>query len=152
MSRSTDSDPTQKVKDAAGWKGRKEHDVVLPSGAEVRIIIPNLPHLVKAGQIPNDLIESAIGIMQGQVEITPELVIEQAEFFNKLLAVMVLDPQISEDDVPDLPYEDVEMLVEIGTRNRDVDAMGRHLAGLHKSREWRTFRGLDLGSAPMASV
>lgn len=141
-----------KPKDAAAWGGKKYHNVVLPSGAEVTIIVPNLPALVKTGQVPNDLIESAVGVMQGTVEITAELLAEQADFYTKLVALTVSEPAITESDVADLPYEDVEMLAEIATRQRDVDALGRHLAGLHTSKEWRTFRGLDLGGSALESL
>lgn len=133
----------EKPKDAAGWGGRKNHEVVLPSGALVTICLPNLPQLVRTGQIPNDLIEDAVGAMQGTVEITAELLADQADFYDKLLAMTVVEPKITEADVAELPYEDVEMLAEFATRQRDVDALGRHLAGLHKSKEWRSFRGLS---------
>lgn len=142
----------RKAADAAAWKKAKTHEAVLPSGLSIEIQIPNLPLLVKTGQVPNDLIESAIGAMQGDVQITAELLSEQAEFYNKLVAIAVVTPAITEADVPELPYEDVEMIVEFATRQRDVDALGRHLAGLHRSKEWRSFRGLDYGGSAMAGL
>ncbi len=140
-----------KSKTAAAWKKAKVHEVTLPSGFEVSIVIPNLPEMVKAGSIPNDLIDAALGAMQKQ-EITPELIKEQAGFFNLLVLNMVKEPEITEADLIDLPYEDIELLVEIGTRQRDLDALGRHIAGLHKSAEWRKFRGIDYGDEGLESL
>lgn len=133
-----------KPKDAAAWKTSKRHDVTLPSGVGVAIEIPNLPLLIKTGQLPNDLIDAAIGAIKRD-EITAELINQQSDFYHKLVALTVKEPEITEADVADLPYEDVELIVEIATRNRDLDALGRHIAGLHKSSEWRHFRGLDYG-------
>jgi hypothetical protein len=54
----------------------------------------------------------------------------------------VKEPVITEEDVHDLPFEDVELLVEIATRQRDLDAVGNHVGGLHTNKQWRQFRGL----------
>ncbi len=137
--------------DLAAWKKAKRHPVTLPSGFEVEIEIPNLPLLVKTGHFPNDLVDAAIGAIQRQ-EITKELVDQQSDFYHKLVALTVKSPEITEEDVVELPYEDIELLVELATRNRDVDALGRHIAGLHTSREWRKFRGLDYGDEDVAGL
>lgn len=140
-----------KKRDLGAWKKAKRHDITLPSGIEVGIEIPNLPQMVKTGQIPNDLLDAALGAIQRQ-EVTPDLIKEQADFYHKLVVIMVKDPDITEEDVVDLPYEDVELLVEIGTRQRDLDALGRHIAGLHKSAEWRRFRGIDYGDEALEGI
>lgn len=132
----------RRVKTAADWKKARQHDITLPSGIEVSIIIPNLPLMVKTGQIPNDLLDAALGAIQKQ-EVTPELIKEQSDFFHLLVLTMVKEPEITEEDIPELPYEDIELLVEIGTRQRDIDAVGNQIAGLHKSEDWRKFRGWD---------
>lgn len=129
-------------KTVADWKNSKRHYITLASGVEVGVEIPNLPQMVKTGVIPNDLLDAALGAIQKQ-EITPELIKEQADFFHLLVATMVKDPELTPDDIPDLPYEDIELLVEIGTRQRDIDAIGNQIAGLHKSADWRKFRGWD---------
>ncbi len=130
----------------AAWKKAKRHDVTLPSGFEVEVEIPNLPQMVKTGQIPNDLLDAALGAIKQQ-QITPDLIKEQADFFNLLVTTMVKDPVITVEELEndEIPYEDVELLVEIGTRQRDLDALGRHISGLHKVEEWRKFRGWDHG-------
>jgi hypothetical protein len=129
-------------KSATEWKKAKQHYITLASGMEVGVIIPNLPLMVKTGQVPSDLLDAAIGAIKKE-QITPELIKEQSDFFHLLVKVMVKDPEITDEDIPELPYEDIELLVEIGTRQRDIDAIGNQIAGLHKSEDWRKFRGWD---------
>lgn len=138
----TAADKKAAGRDKSAWAKAKVHTITLPSGFEVDVQVPNMPLLIKTGQIPNHLIEAALGAMQAE-EITREMVEQQAEFYEKLVALTVVDPVIAEEDVADLPFEDVDLIVEIATRQRDVDALGRHLGGLHKSEEWKTFRRGD---------
>lgn len=126
----------------AGWKKAKRHAVKLPSGFEVEIEVPNLPLMIKAGTIPNHLLDAALGAIERQ-QITTELIKEQADFFELLVSTMVKEPELTAEDVREIPFEDVELLVEIGTRQRDVDAVGNHIGGLHTSKEWRQFRGFE---------
>jgi hypothetical protein len=144
----TDATVTNRPKDASAWKQAGIHDVTLPSGMEVSIKIPNLPEMVKNGAIPNNLLDAALGAIQKE-RITKELIAEQADFFHMLVETMVKEPAVTAADVPELPYEDIELLVEIGTRQRDLDALGRHISGLHRSAEWRRFRGLDFGDSAL---
>lgn len=140
MSTETAPKPTSK----ANWKKAKRHPITLPSGAVVEIEIPDLPNLVKAGSIPNELVDIAIGVANGQ-RVTKDDIIKQADFYNKLCALSVKNPEVTEADFegPDaLPFEDKEMLVEIATRQRDLDAVGHHIGGLEKVSDFRTFRGL----------
>lgn len=127
-----------------GWKKKAIHDITLPSGEEVTIRIPNLPHLIKTGQIPNELVNAAIGA----IDATPsrEAIEQQADMYNKLVSITVLEPAVDESDVPELPFEDIEMIVEIATRQRDIDAVGHHIGGLEKSDEFRKFRSLGFSS------
>lgn len=135
---------TKKLATLGSWKSARRHEITLPSGSVVEIEIPNLPLLVKTGQIPNDLVDAALKAIQRE-EVTRDLIDQQSDFYHKLVSLTVKDPAISEEDVADLPYEDIELIVEIAQRQRDIDALGRHLAGLHTNREWRTFRGLEYG-------
>jgi len=138
----------------AGWKNSRRHTVTLPSSSEVDLEIPNLPQLIKTGQIPNNLVDAALGAAQSQQGKAPtrEQIGQQAEFNDHLVAITVKDPEITADDVADLPYEDVEMIVEIAMRQRDVDAIYHQLGGLHKSEEWRSFRGVGLGAEDLAGL
>jgi hypothetical protein len=127
------------------WKANRRHAITLPSGFEVSIEIPNLAVLVKTGQLPNALVQQAIGAVQAG-KLTAEAIAEQADFYAKLVCATVKEPAVTEADVvgdEPIPFEDIEMLVEIATRQRDLDALGHHIAGLHTSKDWRNFRGLS---------
>lgn len=133
-------------KTTAAWKKAKTHDVMCPSGTQITIQIPNLALLAKTGQIPNALIASAVKVLEGEQDLTPELLGDQWEFYSKLvLATVVIPDDLSEADVSDLPYEDVEFIVEVASRQRDLDAEGSHIGGLEASAKFRAFRGLDIG-------
>lgn len=138
-------------KTANAWKSAKRHPITLPSSFEVEIEVPNLPQLVKTGQLPNDLVAEALNTATTG-NLTPEIISSQAEFYNKLVALTVKEPEVTEEDVPELPFEDVEMIVEIATRQRDLDALYHHIGGLEKSAEWRKFRGLDYGDEDVAGL
>lgn len=141
MAQTTDS---TKVATAAEWKKNKNHTITLLSGTVVEIRIPDLPTLVKTGNIPNELIDVAISVSEGKKKINRETIIEQADFFNLLCSLTVVTPKVSlEDFAADvLPFEDKEMLVEFATRQRDIDAIGHHIAGLEQVKSFREFRGI----------
>lgn len=136
----------RKVKSKAEWGKLKAHEIVLPSGAAVTIEIPNLPELIEADQLPNNLVDTAIEVAQGK-EVTAEHIKDQADFYRHLVLLTVKSPDdlVEADLKPGgpVPYEDVELIAEIATRQRDVDALGNHIGGLHKSADWRQFRGLE---------
>ena len=73
---------------------------------------------------------------------TKELIAQQREFTDLVTITTVVEPKVTEDDAPDIPYEDKEMLVSIATRQIDMDAEGSHIAGLDKSEKFRRFRRL----------
>lgn len=127
----------------AAWKAAAVHDITLSSGVEVKIVIPNLPELVSAGEFPNHLVETAISVATGETKVTAEEIKAQAEFYRELVSRTLKEPEITPDDVKVLPFEDIELLASIATRQRDVDALGEHIAGLDKSEQWRKFRGVD---------
>lgn len=142
MSAQTNSRP--KVSTKAQWKSAKRHYPTLPSGVVVGVEIPDLPNLVKAGAIPNELIDTAIAVASGR-KPTRDDIVQQADFYNKLCALTVVEPaDITEADFAagEFPFEDKEMLVEFATRQRDLDAIGHHLAGLEKVKDFRNFRGI----------
>jgi hypothetical protein len=127
----------------AAWKKAAVHDVTLASGVEVQIRIPNLPELVSSGDFPNHLVEVAISVATGETKVTGEEIKAQAEFYRELVSRTLITPAVGPDDVKELPFEDIELLASIATRQRDVDALGHHIAGLDKNEDWRKFRGLD---------
>jgi hypothetical protein len=151
---SNDQQETQtKPTSLAGWKKAKRHTVTLPSAAVVEIELPDLPELVKTGGIPNDLVDIAIGVASGK-KVSREDIVQQADFFNKLCAITVVEPKVTEEDFASgaLPFEDKEMLVEFATRQRDLDAVSHHLAGLETSKSFRAARGLIGGIEDLEDV
>jgi len=137
-------DSPAKPTSLAQWKKNKTHTITLPSSTVVEIEVPDLPGLVKTGQIPNELVDMAIKVAAGKRDVTREDIVQQADFFNKLCVLTVKAPTVTEEDFSSgaIPFEDKEMIVEIATRQRDLDAVGHHLAGLESVKEWRSFRGL----------
>lgn len=127
----------------AAWIKAKRHEVTLPSGTEVSIELPNLPLMLKTGQIPNHLVDAAIDQQNaGTVTVTREMIESQHDYFAFLVSHTVKDPEVTPEDVKDLPYEDVEMIVEFANRLRDMDAVYKHIGGLEKQSSFREFRGL----------
>lgn len=151
MEMATAATPT-KAKTTAGWKKAAVHTVTLPSGFEADIRIPNLPQLVKTGYFPNDLVDQALKTNANSEAVTRDTIVENAAFYDKLVTVTLVEPKVTEEEVKDLPYEDIEMLVEFATRQRDLDATGQHIGGLHTSKTWQRFRGLNYSDPVVADV
>lgn len=129
----------RKVSTVDAWVKAKYHTIMCPSGVEVEIVIPNLPALIKAGRVPNALLDAAIGAGP-DTEVSREMVEQQADFFHFLVAETVHSPKLTQDQVTDLPYEDVEMIVSLALRQRDMDAAYRQIGGLDKVASFRSFR------------
>lgn len=123
----------------SAWKKAKYHDVTCPSGTVVTIQIPNLPALIKAGRVPNELLDAAIGAGP-DTEVTREMIEKQADFYAYLISITVTEPSVEPHEVGDLPYEDVEMIASIALRQRDMDAVYKHIGGLDKVASFRNFR------------
>lgn len=134
--------------------GLKRHYVTLPSSAVVGIEIPDLPELVESGKLPNELIDVAVKVASGanSEETTREAIEEMPKFYRYLVKLAVKEPVVDDALYDRLPVEDKEMIVEIATRQRDIDALYEHIGGLHTSKRWRTFRGLDDLDEALAST
>lgn len=124
------------------WVAAAEHYPLLPSGVRVGIRIPDLAALIEAGEIPQHLIETALGVINDDVKPSVEMVKQQKEFTDVVVLKTVIEPKLSPDDVSKIPTEDKDMIVAWATRARDLDAEGEHIAGLTKSEKFRRFRGL----------
>lgn len=143
----------RKTTTLAGWKKNREHTVMCPSGTYVTIRIPDLPRMIEAGHIPQHLLDAAIGVaMKPDQEPSLELIKQQREFSDRLVMLSVVDPKISESDLEDIPYEDMEFIVAVSTRQRDLDVLGRHIAGLTDLKEFRQFRQLGEFDTSMEGV
>jgi hypothetical protein len=134
--------PSKGVK---AWGAKAIHEgITLPSGQVVSVKVPNLPALMKADAVPNDLIDAAISFASAS-KLTADMLKDQWDFIRWVVPITVVDPEVTEDDVDTLPAEDVEMVAAFAARTTDVDAVGHHLGGLETSAAWRKFRGqLDL--------
>lgn len=141
------------VTTAGAWKKMAVHPVTCPSGAEISIKIPDLARMIECGEIPQHLLDAAIGVAADSAERpTVELIKQQREFTDLVVLASVAIPKITEADVKDLPYEDKEFIVSVATRQRDLDAVGEHIGGLTKSDKFRKFRGLDGFDADVANL
>lgn len=130
------------AKTKTAWKKRQVHtDITLPSGQLVDIKVPNLPQLLKSGQVPNTLVDAAVQT-QSATKITRELIESTWDFYRWLVAQTVVSPELEESDVEDLPTSDIELIVSLATRQTDLDAVGHQLGGLETQRAFRDFRGL----------
>ncbi len=132
----------EKAKSAADWKRRRVHtDVTLPSGTVVDITLPNLPQLIKSGKLPNALLEAALRQQNAQ-EVTKELLEETWDYTEYIIPLMLVEPEISAEDVAELPAEDLELLTAFASRQTDVDAAYRQLGGLDTLDRFREARGI----------
>ncbi len=126
------------------WGGRKVHkDVVLPSGMEVDIELPNLALLVKSGEVPNALVDAALQLGAAQ-EVTKESLEQSWDFICFIIPKTVVNPKITQEDVEKglIPSEDIDLLAGLIARNTDLDAVGNHLGGLQTNAQFRRFRNL----------
>lgn len=145
------SDEITEAQTAEAWKAKAGHPITLPSGTVIRIRIPNLAQLAKTGELPNELLKAAIPEIAGpepapMTEDEARAAIEKlADFQTWITASAVVSPDITPADVPALPTEDVELIVAIATRQRDLDAVGHQIGGLEKVADFRRFRGLTDG-------
>jgi hypothetical protein len=134
------------------WKAAKTHEVTLPSGAEVKIELPDLAKLIKGGQVPNDLLDVATKVGAGQkieaeedTDKRKELLGQASDFNAFLVAQTVVEPKVTVEEVAagDIPAEDADYLVQLALRRTDFDAAGKHLGGLDTIKSFRELRGLD---------
>lgn len=130
----------QRAKTVADLKARAIHKgVTLPSGAIVDIKLPNLSLMIKSGVLPNDLVEAALKTQNTQ-EVTRELIEENWTYTVFILPRVLVEPEITEEDVPDLDALDIELLSNLAARRTDTDAIGRQLGGLDTQEAFRKFR------------
>lgn len=150
----SETSPTTKTKatSKSTWKQANVHTgVTLPSGTIVDITIPSLPKLIKAGQVPNHLID--IAVEQGSSDKIDREVLEQTwEFTCFIIPEMLVNPKITAEDVGDLPALDLEMLIGFASRVTDLDAVGHQLGGLETQDSFRNVRGLDLTASDILDL
>jgi hypothetical protein len=101
---------------AAGWKKKRVREVELPSGETVKLAKPNLPAVIKAGKLPNSLVKFALGETEAASPTDPEAAGQLADFQATLITLTVVEPKIDEDDIVDLPGEDIDFLFDYALR------------------------------------
>lgn len=154
MSSTTAPKPVSKT----GWKKAGVHTVTLPSGVAVSIRIPNLAQMAKAGELDNDLLQYAVpNLPTDDEEPTDEQKKENltklANFHAWLVSHTLVEPTLSPEEVIEtVPTPDLEVLVELASRRRDMDVTGHHIGGLEASAEFRRFRGIESGDEDILDV
>jgi len=146
------STTTPKKRNLSDWSKAKTHEITLPSGYVVDVEIPDLPKMIKTGHLPNHLIDAALGAVEGNKKIDREFVEQQREFVNHIVILTVVNPKLTLEEVEEVPVEDRELIAEIATRQRDLDAVGHHVGGLHKNEDFRAFRGLTSVGEDLAGI
>lgn len=146
-------DDFEEVTSVDDWENAGETPIVLPSGKVVKIRVPDLPALIESGELPQSLLDIAVKVASGErLKPTKELLTKQKTFTDALVRLMVVKPKLTEETVQRVPYLDKELLVEIGTRQRDIDAEYNHIGGLQKSDQWRRFRGFERSDSTLEDV
>ncbi|MEK6252798.1 MAG: hypothetical protein AABM43_12885 [Actinomycetota bacterium] len=141
------------------WEALGVHTVTLPSGAVVKIRIPDLSLLIAGDALPEQLRGAALEELLGslsQVDVSDDAAAAQViqkvasdasglntlvDLYRWLVTETVIEPELTEEDLKDrkLPTEDLTMLVEFAGRRRNVDARGVTL-GIEPIERWDTFR------------
>ena len=135
------------VESLDAWLEAGFHTITLPSGTRVGVRIPDLSALIEAGELPQHLLDAALGSVEGSKrapakKITVEDLKREREFTDYLVAKTVVKPDLTAQQAGMVPTEDKEMIVQIATRQRDLDALGDHIGGLDRSEKFRRFRRL----------
>lgn len=154
----TDQTPRgpERVTTAAQLKKRAIHkDVTLPSGAIVEIKLPNLSQMIRAGTLPNDLVDAALKQQVAPGEdpdaakmLTREDLEQDWDFIEFIVPLVLHKPEVKAEDVKDLDPMDVTMLANFAARRTDIDAVGCQIGGLDTQESFRRHRGFfDIDAA-----
>lgn len=144
MSTTTTEPDFQLVESFDEWEEAAVHTPVLPSGRRVKMKVLDLPALIEAGEIPQHLMEAAMGVATADEKFKPDVQFfaREREFTDRVCILSVVAPTLNEANVKRIPAEDRAMLAAWATRARDVDAIGDHIGGLSTSEKFRRFREL----------
>lgn len=129
------------------WNSAGVHNILCPSGVRVDIRIPDLAALIEGGDLPQHLLDAALGVANKlargeQPKPSKDMVAKEREFNDFLVATTVVKPKLTIDQAAQVPFEDKELIVAIATRQRDMDAEYEQIGGLTKSEKYRRFRKL----------
>jgi hypothetical protein len=146
---------SRKTTAKSSWLKSGLHTITLHSGAVVKIRYPNLALMIRLGLVPTQLRTVAMKVAKGEINMVgggigedmPDDKSDEAfeelgklvELLDMLVMQMVAEPELTQEDVDQMPAEDRDMLLAIANRERDVDAVGRRL-GVEPLDRWDTFR------------
>lgn len=135
-------------------KRRFHEGVTLPSGAVVTIVLPNLGQMIKAGTLPNDLIQAALKQQSAdqQVQLTEEDLKKDWDFVEWIVPLTLHEPKVTAEDVPNMDPMDITMLANFAARRTDIDAVGHQLGGLETQKSFRNHRGIFTFEEAMADA
>lgn len=146
------------------WISASVHQITLPSGARVKVQMPDLSRLIRSDLLPEDLRAAALRRAFDDLEVAPPLdpnvgndpekmqkALEErfamakqlVQFLDFLLTEMMVEPKLSMEEVAKIPGEDRDMLIAIAQRERNTDARGVRLgvAPLNAFHEFRELHG-----------
>lgn len=161
--------------DKAGWRQLAVHEIQLPSGAWVKIRIPDLALLLAGDAVPERLrvvalsqvmdeirgfsdddntggAESAVEERDEEAEAAKHLeaLKRLAELHRWIVSQMLVEPRLTPDELADVvngpPEDDVLLLTAIATRERATDARGVTI-GVEPLSRYAGFREVH-GCAP----
>lgn len=138
------------------WFARALHTIILPSGEEVVVRIPDITNLARNESIPESLRAAVIkqdaqalltGTASASEESQPKpsdadvvrAAAELGEAFDYIVLDMIVEPVLTISEVRLIPSEDRDFLALIAQRQRDTDALGRRL-GVEPLSRWERFR------------
>lgn len=150
QSKSARSNGSAPVTTAAAWIKRATHTVHCPTGAVVKMKIPDLAALMASEAVPENLrgaalLELAGGLAnlerdtQGIPKVSNDVLKGEADLRYWLVEQAVIDPPLTNEQVRDIPSEDRDMIVAIAQRQQDVDALGIKigLEPVSRYEKWR---------------
>lgn len=148
--------PTRpEVTSKEAWGQLGTHTVTLPSGAVVKIRLPDLTLLLAGDAVPDHLrtvaldeIANALNLrtsaeLETAGTVTTERISGLAELQRFMVSQMLVEPKFTEDELADPvtapPAEDQKMLAELAGRERDTDARGVRI-GVEPLDRWELWR------------
>jgi hypothetical protein len=148
----------RKTATKTSWLKSGTHTITTYTGHVIKIKYPNLALMMRIGLIPTHLRATAVKVAKGEVTTSGaaalgvgedlaepegdeayEEILRVVELMDLLIAEMVVEPKLSQEDIDAMPGEDRDLLLAIANRERDVDAAGVRL-GVEPLSRWDTFR------------
>jgi hypothetical protein len=148
---------------AGSWKKRGgPHRITLPSGQRVLANVLGLSQLARLEGLPDDLTDAVVlhivnlenGGLPAKIgaelskaghgdeeaaEKANQYIADFGRLAKHLVAEALVEPELTVDDLDEVPEEDLEMLMRIVTGRQTFDAAGVRI-GVEPLNAWATFR------------